>query len=124
MSSCPPLAHRALFGVAVSNFNRREMLAAGFRRVDVLPVKVDFSEFTVVGGQMTIESLPMSGSTLVVLIGNKCQHEFVAAFAIYQSVFPQRETAARPDRRHVGHRLRVGGAGVGGSGPPQGPRIG
>jgi glycosyltransferase involved in cell wall biosynthesis len=39
------LGHRALFGVADSNFNRRELLAAGFRRVDVMPVRVDFAEF-------------------------------------------------------------------------------
>ena len=37
------LARRSLFGIADSNFNRREMLAVGFRRVEVLPVRVDFS---------------------------------------------------------------------------------
>ena len=41
-SSSGYLARRSLFGVADSNYNRREMLAAGFRRVEVLPVRVDF----------------------------------------------------------------------------------
>ena len=39
------LARRSLFGLADSNYNRTEMLAAGFRRVDVIPVRVDYSEF-------------------------------------------------------------------------------
>jgi len=79
------LAHRALFGVAVSNFNRREMLAAGFRRVDVLPVRVDFTDFAPADGPRQRQS----GDWLFVgrLIGNKCQHDLVTAFSIYAKSF-------------------------------------
>ena len=82
------LARRSLFGVAVSNFNRREMLAAGFRRVEVLPVRTDFSEFAegadgteVVGGR--------SNDWLYVgrVVGNKCQRDLVTAFAHYHRTF-------------------------------------
>jgi glycosyltransferase involved in cell wall biosynthesis len=75
------LARRALFGVAVSNYNRREMLAAGFRRVEVLPVRTDFSAFApaVRGGG------PRTGDWLYVgrIVGNKGQHLLVRAFAAY-----------------------------------------
>lgn len=79
------LARRSLFGVAVSNFNRREMLAAGFRRVEVLPVRTDFSAFApaVAGGG------PRTGDWLYVgrVVGNKCQHRLVRAFAAYHHNF-------------------------------------
>lgn len=79
------LARRARVGVAVSNFNRREMLAAGFRRVDVLPVKVDFSEFTPTNDGEGVRSKDW----LYVgrLVGNKRQHELVKAFALYHRDF-------------------------------------
>jgi glycosyltransferase involved in cell wall biosynthesis len=82
------LAHRALFGVAVSNFNRREMLAAGFRRVEVLPVRVDFREFVPRDRSARAREHP-SDDWLYVgrLVGNKCQHELVRAFALYVSNF-------------------------------------
>ncbi len=84
------LARRALFGIADSNFNRREMLAAGFRRVEVMPVRVDFSQFT----QLDRHAARVSSDWLYVgrLIGNKCQHELVRAFAIYSRTF---DTEAR-----------------------------
>ena len=84
------LARRALFGIAVSNFNRREMLAAGFRRVEVMPVRVDFSQFT----RLDRDAAGVSSDWLYVgrLIGNKCQHELVRAFAIYCRTF---DTEAR-----------------------------
>ena len=71
--------------MAVSNFNRREMLAAGFRRVDVLPVKVDFREFT----SATDGEGAGSKDWLYVgrLVGNKRQHELVKAFALYHRDF-------------------------------------
>ena len=81
------LARRSLFGVADSNFNRREMLAAGFRRVEVLPVRVDFTEFA---GASDPTGSP-SGDWLYVgrIVGNKCQHDLVTAFAHYRRAFDQ-----------------------------------
>ena len=77
------LARRALFGVAVSNFNRREMLAAGFRRVEVLPVRVDFSEFVQPQRHQASDDWLFVGR----LVGNKCQHELVTAFSLYVDAF-------------------------------------
>jgi glycosyltransferase involved in cell wall biosynthesis len=83
------LAVRAVVGVADSNFNRREMLEVGFRRVEVLPVRTDYSAF-----------LPTPGTTgrrstdwLYVgrIVGNKCQHELVRAFAVYVNNFEDRD---------------------------------
>ncbi len=77
------LGQRALFGVADSNFNRREMLAAGFRRVEVLPVRVDFSEFSQPNGTEKSDDWLFVGR----LVGNKCQHELVTAFSLYAETF-------------------------------------
>lgn len=75
------LAERSLFGVADSNFNRKEMMAAGFRHVDVLPVRVDFTEFDQAGAATD----PRCHDWLYVgrVVANKCQHLLVEAFASY-----------------------------------------
>lgn len=75
------LALRALVGMADSNFNRQEMLEVGFRRVEVLPVRTDYSEFV----PATKEAGHRSTDWLYVgrIVGNKCQHELVRAFAAY-----------------------------------------
>ena len=79
------LARRACVGVAVSNYNRREMLAAGFRRVEVLPVRVDYSQFS---GLCTDAALRSTDWLYVGrIVGNKCQHELVRAFAMYAKTF-------------------------------------
>jgi len=82
------LARRATLGVADSNFNRREMLAAGFRRVEVLPVRTDFEEFRLVGRAAD------RGSHDWLFVGrlaaNKCQHLLVEAFASYSRTFDPR----------------------------------
>jgi glycosyltransferase involved in cell wall biosynthesis len=82
------LARRSLFGLADSNYNRREMLAAGFRRVDVLPVRVDYSEFELSG----LIGGPPSTDWLFVgrLAPNKCQHLLIEAFAAYARTFDPR----------------------------------
>lgn len=78
------LSRRSLFGIAVSNFNRREMLAAGFRQVDVLPVRTNFREFSSGGARPT-----NSRDWLYVgrIVGNKCQHELVEAFSMFSRSF-------------------------------------
>src|SRR5262249_43139444 len=77
------LAGRSEAGVADSNYNRKEMLDAGFRRVSVLPPRTDFSalkrkpdephwwrtnHWVFVGGRV---------------VENKCQHDLIRAFAAY-----------------------------------------
>jgi glycosyltransferase involved in cell wall biosynthesis len=79
------LAKRALVGVANSNFTRREMLAVGFGRVEVLPVRVDYSQFS----GSPVDHALRSTDWLYVgrLVGNKRQHDLVRAFAIYVGTF-------------------------------------
>ncbi len=82
------LARRSLFGVADSNYNRSEMLDAGFRRVDVVPVRVDYTDFASVG------KIPGPASHDWLFVGrvvpNKCQHLLVEAFAVYARTFDPR----------------------------------
>jgi glycosyltransferase involved in cell wall biosynthesis len=84
------LARRALVGVADSNFNRREMLEAGFRRVEVIPVRTDYSSF--VPARRARDGRSRDWLYVGRIVGNKCQHRLVQAFAAYQRNF---EPAAR-----------------------------
>jgi hypothetical protein len=66
------LAGRSVAGIAASNFNRREMRRAGFRRVEVLPVRTDYGDFTLAQGITDARS----SNWLFVgrIVANKCQH--------------------------------------------------
>ncbi|MHB8497248.1 MAG: glycosyltransferase family 4 protein [Acidimicrobiales bacterium] len=83
------LARRSRLGLADSNHCRKQMLKAGFRRVEVLPPRTDFSNFKAVGRRATHSSdwlfvgrvLPANG-----------QVELVRAFAAYAKAF---DVAAR-----------------------------
>ncbi|MFZ0666855.1 MAG: hypothetical protein WAM97_13965, partial [Acidimicrobiales bacterium] len=66
------LARRALVGVAASNYNRREMLQAGFWRPEVLPVRTDYSAFSRVGAKR--ETWTTDWLYVGRIVGNKCQH--------------------------------------------------
>ena len=89
---------RAAVGIADSNFNRQEMLAVGFRRVEVLPVRTNYSEFV----PTSRESGHRSTDWLYVgrIVGNKCQHELVRAFAVYVEELRRRRCSVGTDRRH------------------------
>jgi glycosyltransferase involved in cell wall biosynthesis len=43
------LAQRSLAGIADSHYNRKEMLLAGFKHVDIIPVRTNFREYEVAG---------------------------------------------------------------------------
>jgi glycosyltransferase involved in cell wall biosynthesis len=43
------LAQRSLAGIADSNYNRKEMLLAGFKHVEIIPVRTNFREYEVAG---------------------------------------------------------------------------
>lgn len=79
------LARRACVGIAVSNYNRKEMLSVGFRRVEVLPVRVDYSQFANTSRDPALRSTDW----LYVgrIVANKCQHELVRAFELYAKTF-------------------------------------
>ena len=79
------LARRAKCGVADSNYNRKEMLSVGFDRPEVLPVRTDFTVFV----HSPNSEQWRSTDWLFVgrIVGNKCQHDLVRAFAVYARSF-------------------------------------
>ncbi|MHB1517438.1 MAG: glycosyltransferase family 4 protein [Acidimicrobiales bacterium] len=78
------LAQRSRLGVAVSNYNRKEMLRAGFDRVAVLPPRTDFSSVKSVSHRPA-----RSDDWLFVgrIVANKGQVDLVRAFAAYARAF-------------------------------------
>lgn len=80
----PLLAARSTLGIAASNYNRRELIAAGFDRVEVLPVRLDF---TLPEPSPFVD--PRSGDWLFVgrMVPSKGQRELVTAFAHYRHTF-------------------------------------
>ena len=69
--------------IANSNFSRRELLAAGFDTVEVMPVRTTFDVFR--DGPVADRSRDWLAVGRVV--GNKCQHEIVQAFGVYATAF-------------------------------------
>lgn len=81
-------------GIAVSSYNERELLEAGFPRTVVAPVIVDFTVFDSQVDSPTLERLnkaKRSGGADWLFVGrvapNKAQHDLVTAFALYRSVY-------------------------------------
>jgi glycosyltransferase involved in cell wall biosynthesis len=88
------LGAKAELAVPVSSFNGAELVAAGYRRVVVVPVLVDLEALAVPGDAGVARRLAAAksgggGDWLFVgrLAPNKCQHEVVKAFAVYRRCF-------------------------------------
>ena len=79
------LARVARAALAASNFNRREMLAAGFDSAEVLPPRLHFDAF-VPGPSSSKERTP-DWVFVGRLVPNKCQHHLMAPFAEYRKRF-------------------------------------
>jgi L-malate glycosyltransferase len=84
-------AELAVLAVAVSGFNGAELVAAGYRRVVVVPVLVDLEALAVAGDAGVSRRLARAksgGGSDWLFVGrlapNKCQHEVVKAFALYR----------------------------------------
>lgn len=78
------LARHAHAAIADSNFNRRDLLRAGFGPVEVIPVKLNFDSFRTVAKRRR----PTTDWLFVGrLVENKCQHDVIAAFAAYAKAF-------------------------------------
>lgn len=76
------LAGRSMFGVADSNHNRQEMYDAGFRTVEVMPVRSNFSEHHAVRAE---RSGPSDDWLFVGrVVPNKRQLDIVRAHAIHR----------------------------------------
>jgi len=83
-SQLKELATIADAATANSNYTRRELLAAGARRADVLPVQTQFGRYAAAPGTTSRSRDWLSVGRLV---GNKCQHDIIAAFGVYATAF-------------------------------------
>lgn len=83
--------------VGDSEFNRRELEAAGYPRTGVLPILMDFSKFDGTGDPVT-RRLFGDGKTTILFVGrvipNKKFEDVIKAFRLYQKYF-------NPDSRLV-----------------------
>ncbi|MEO7837107.1 MAG: glycosyltransferase family 4 protein [Acidimicrobiales bacterium] len=88
------LAPRTTLAIANSSFSEAELVATGFARTAVVPVLVDFTEYAAPPAPRPLARLRRAGadgSAHWLFVGriapNKCQHDVVAAFAVYQRLY-------------------------------------
>ena len=90
------LAPSTELGLAVSHFNESELQAAGYRRTVVAPLLVDLASLNEPADGRLLRRLKESPGTRWLFVGriapNKCQHDVVAAFAIYRRLFDPKAT--------------------------------
>ncbi len=86
------LARRAVFGVADSGFNEVELRQVGFGATAVAPILVDPGGFAGevdagVGERLAAERSGAEWLFVGRVAPNKCQHDVVAAFALYRRLY-------------------------------------
>jgi glycosyltransferase involved in cell wall biosynthesis len=94
MNQLRELAPRTSLAVAVSHYNARQLAGAGYGRIEVAPVLYDLDGLS---GHVEAEALDTllaakaGGGADWLFVGrlaaNKCQHDVVRAFAMYQRVY-------------------------------------
>jgi L-malate glycosyltransferase len=84
-------ASRASLGIGVSEFNRAELDAAGYRRTAVVPVPLDLDRFAAGPRAPVVRALFGDGRTNILHVGriipNKKIEDLLRAFAFYQKAF-------------------------------------
>jgi L-malate glycosyltransferase len=91
------LVDTARLAVADSAFNEAELVALGYSPTAVCPLLVDLEEYHGVPHRRTLASLEREqamGGAHWLFVGriapNKCQHDVIAAFAVYRRLFDPR----------------------------------
>jgi glycosyltransferase involved in cell wall biosynthesis len=81
-------AQRSVLGLGVSEFNRKELEVAGFKRTGVLPIVVDWSRYDEAPGPVMRARLEgFSGPTILFvgrIVPNKKIEDVIASFAAFQ----------------------------------------
>jgi L-malate glycosyltransferase len=81
-------AGRSVLGLGDSDFNRRELVAAGFRRTGVLPIVLDWARYDVEPTEVMRRRLSGFTGRTILFVGrvvpNKKVEDVIAAFAAYQ----------------------------------------
>ncbi len=88
------LASPTRFAMANSAFSAEELTEAGYANVSVVPVLVDFAEYDAPPDPGTLDRLRSAaagGGATWLFVGrlapHKCQHDVIAAFALYRELF-------------------------------------
>jgi len=88
------LAPRTTLGLAVSEYNRRELEALHYRRTAVVPITVDFAAFDHSVDDEAVQRLRDAkgkGGYDWLFVGwiapHKCQHDIIRAFAAYKQMY-------------------------------------
>ncbi len=81
--------------IAVSEFNRADLVRLGYRcPIDVIPILVPFEDYGREPSAAVVERMTDGGYTNVLFVGriapNKCQEDVIAAFAVYQKRYNSR----------------------------------
>ena len=78
------------YAVAVSNYNRRELLDMGYKHVDVMPIQISLDRFDYTKSDST-ELEQYNGSTNIIFVGrvvqNKRQDDLIKIFAVYHNFY-------------------------------------
>ena len=84
-------AGRSALGLGVSEFNRRELEAAGYRRTGVVPISLDLPAFAARPASAVIQRVFGDGRTNILFVGriipNKRIEDLIRVFAFYQRTF-------------------------------------
>jgi glycosyltransferase involved in cell wall biosynthesis len=88
------LASSTRYGLADSSYNALELTEEGYPDTAVVPILIDFAEYDASPDAATLTRLRRraeSGGAQWLFVGrvaaNKCQHDVVAAFAVYRQLF-------------------------------------
>jgi glycosyltransferase involved in cell wall biosynthesis len=91
------LASATAYCLADSSYNAAELAEEGYPEPAVVPILIDFAEYEAAPDDATLTRLrrPVeNGGTRWLFVGrvaaNKCQHDVIAAFAVYRRLFDPR----------------------------------
>ena len=82
------LATRSELGIGDSEFNRKELEAAGYAKTAVVPILIDWSAYDVPPDAAVLARLRSGGTAIVAmgqLLPQKAIHDVIAAFAAYRA---------------------------------------
>jgi len=85
------LATHVELGIGDSEFNRKELEAAGYARTAVVPILIDWSAYDVPPDPAVLARLRSGGTAIVAmgqLLPQKAIHDVIAAFAAYRAADP------------------------------------
>lgn len=78
------------YAIADSNYNRKDMLSAGYKLVDVMPIQISVDRFESIDAEKNVIDR-YKGTTNILFVGrnvqNKCQTDLAMVFGVYHKYF-------------------------------------